>query len=34
MYDYIELLDLYAYDVERVHEVIRALREREDVDPV
>lgn len=34
MYDYLELLDMYAWDVERVHEIIRALRERKDVDPV
>lgn len=32
MYDYLELLDLYSWDVERVHDIIRALREREDVD--
>lgn len=34
MYDYLELLDMYAWDVERVHEIIRELREREDVDSV
>lgn len=26
MYDYLELMDLYSWDVERVHEVIRELR--------
>ncbi len=34
MYDYLELLDMYSWDVERVHEIIRELLEREDVDTV
>lgn len=31
MYDYLELMDLYSWDVERVHEAIEELRHVEEV---
>lgn len=26
MYDYLELMDMYSWDVERVHEIIEEMR--------
>lgn len=31
MYDYMELMDMYAWDIERVHEIIEGLRNVEEV---
>lgn len=31
MYDYIELMDMYAWDIEWVHEIIEDLRNVEEV---
>ena len=31
MYDYLELMDMYSWDIERVHEIIEAMNDVEEI---